>query len=380
MGFDPSTLFFAAGISAVALALTMFGAWLQNRLDVFLIGWMLGMSSLGAGAVIYSAYPPQPVVILICLTLQTVGFVSVYLSARLFTGTPVHWRIAIILALAAVAAVIVPISSGRDGVGVAIFNVIAAVLLFLCAQEYWRAREQSPLSIVALSGLYAIAGVSFLACGLVLIYERQWQLVGRPANWAESFNAVVSIAGITGIGALSLGLNHSRMASRLSKEAATDALTGLMNRRALFSNFVANRLRPGDAVIVFDLDRFKSINDRYGHRAGDITLHQFAEELRSNARPQDLVARLGGEEFVLVMRQVSVAEATATAERIRAAFSATPLKVNDTAVLVTASAGVAFAVSEDDDFEHVMHRADLALYRAKNSGRDRVLTELQVVA
>lgn len=380
MGFDPSTLFFAAGISAVALAVTMFGAWLQNRLDVFLIGWMLGMSSLGAGAVIYSAYPPQPVVILICLTLQTVGFVSVYLSARLFTGTPVHWRIAIILALAAVAAVIVPISSGRDGVGVAIFNVIAAVLLFLCAQEYWRAREQSPLSIVALSGLYAIAGVSFLACGLVLIYERQWQLVGRPANWAESFNAVVSIAGITGIGALSLGLNHSRMASRLSKEAATDALTGLMNRRALFSNFIANRLRPGDAVIVFDLDRFKSINDRYGHRAGDITLHQFAEELRSNARPQDLVARLGGEEFVLVMRQVSVAEATATAERIRAAFSATPLKVNDTAVLVTASAGVAFAVSEDDDFEHVMHRADLALYRAKNSGRDRVLTELQVVA
>jgi len=380
MGFDPSTLFFAAGISAVALALTMFGAWLQNRLDVFLIGWMLGMASLGAGAVIYSAYPPQPVVILICLTLQTVGFVSVYLSARLFTGTPVHWRIAIILALAAVAAVIVPISSGRDGVGVAIFNVIAAVLLFLCAQEYWRAREQSPLSIVALSGLYAIAGVSFLACGLVLIYERQWQLVGRPANWAESFNAVVSIAGITGIGALSLGLNHSRMASRLSKEAATDALTGLMNRRALFSNFVANRLRPGDAVIVFDLDRFKSINDRYGHRAGDITLHQFAEELRSNARPQDLVARLGGEEFVLVMRQVSVAEATATAERIRAALSATPLKVNDTAVLVTASAGVAFAVSEDDDFEHVMHRADLALYRAKNSGRDRVLTELQVVA
>ena len=380
MGFDPSTLFFAAGISAVALAVTMFGAWLQNRLDVFLIGWMLGMSSLGAGAVIYSAYPPQPVVILICLTLQTVGFVSVYLSARLFTGTPVHWRIAIILALAAVAAVIVPISSGRDGVGVAIFNVIAAVLLFLCAQEYWRAREQSPLSIVALSGLYAIAGVSFLACGLVLIYERQWQLVGRPANWAESFNAVVSIAGITGIGALSLGLNHSRMASRLSKEAATDALTGLMNRRALFSNFVANRLRPGDAVIVFDLDRFKSINDRYGHRAGDITLHQFAEELRSNARPQDLVARLGGEEFVLVMRHVSVAEATATAERIRAAFSATPLKVNDTAVMVTASAGVAFAVSEDDDFEHVMHRADLALYRAKNSGRDRVLTELQVVA
>jgi len=380
MGFDPSTLFFAAGISAVALALTMFGAWLQNRLDVFLIGWMIGMGLLGAGAVIYSAYPPLPIVILVCMSLQTVGFVTVYLAARLFTGTPVHWRIAIILGLAAVAAVILPIASGQDGVGVAIFNIVAAVLLFLCAHEYWRVREQSPLPISAMSGLYALAGLSFLACGLVLIYERQWQLVGRPANWAEIFNAIISIAGITGIGALSLGLNHSRVAKRMAEEARTDALTGLMNRRALFSAFLSDRLRPGDAVIVFDLDRFKSINDRYGHRAGDLTLHQFADHLRRNARPQDLVARLGGEEFVLVMRQISVADATATAERIRSAVASTPLKVGDTAVLVTASAGIAFAVSESDDFEHVMHRADLALYRAKNSGRDRVLTELQVVA
>lgn len=273
MGFDPSTLFFAAGISAVALALAMFGAWLQNRLDVFLIGWMVGMALLGAGAVVYSVYPPSPEFMLLSLTLQTVGFVSVYLSARLFTGTPVHWRIAILLGLAAVAAIIVPISSQRDGVGLIIFNVTAAVLLFLCALEYWRAREQSPLSIIGLAVMYALGAASFLSCGLVLVYEGQWQLAGRPVNWAESFNAVVSIAGITGVGALSLGLNHSRMARRLSKEAATDALTGLMNRRALFATFASSRLRPGDAVIVFDLDRFKSINDRYGHRAGDITLH-----------------------------------------------------------------------------------------------------------
>src|SRR5690606_18956479 len=137
-----------------------------------------GMVLIGAGAVTYSVYPPLPIVILISLSLQTAGFVTVYLSARLFTGTPVRWHIAIILGLLAIAAVTMPISSGQDGVGLAISNIVAAVLLCLCAHEYWRVREQSPLPIAAMTVLYALAGLSFLACALVLIHERQWQLAG----------------------------------------------------------------------------------------------------------------------------------------------------------------------------------------------------------
>jgi diguanylate cyclase (GGDEF) domain len=381
MGFEPGTLFFASGVSAFALAITMLGVWLQNRLDRFMIGWMLGMVMLGMGALLYASFPLEnkPVTAL-SFSLEIIGFVAVYVAARLFTGRPVSLGKCVMAGGAAIGAVVIPILAGPNGIGVMLINLIAAVCLFLCAFEYWRAFEESPFAILGITGLYALAGLTFVACGLVLLIDGQWVLLKHPDGVAEQINAIAAIAGITGIGALSLALNQMRAARRHRIEAQTDMLTGLMNRRALFSNFTANRLAPGDAVVVFDLDRFKSINDRYGHGAGDKTLKEFAKQLRMYARPGDVAARLGGEEFVLVMRQVTVAQATDAAERIRREFASTPLKFGDTAVTVTVSAGIAFAGSEIESFDDVMHRADMALYRAKNNGRDRVLTELQVVA
>src|SRR5690606_41663150 len=92
MVFDPDTLFFAAGISATALALTLLGVWTQNRMDRFLIGWMLGMVLLGTGGVIYATFPHAigPLGVL-ALTLETIGFVAVYIAARLFAGYGVRW-------------------------------------------------------------------------------------------------------------------------------------------------------------------------------------------------------------------------------------------------------------------------------------------------
>jgi len=381
MGFDPDTLFFAAGISAVALALTMLGVWFQNRLDRFLIGWMLGMALLGSGVVIYASIPPDSkMIVALAFTLEIIGFVAVYVAARLFTGSRVRWGAVLVLGLAVTIPVTLPTAAGLDGLGIAIYNALGAAFLAMCALEYWRAREEAPLSIAGITGLYMLAAISFLACSIMLFYDGQWVLEGRPDNWAENLNAIMSIIGITGIGALSLGLNQSRAARRHRLEARTDALTGLLNRRALFDSFAADKLCSGDTVIVFDLDRFKSINDQYGHQAGDQTLRQFAELLRQNARSGDVVARLGGEEFVFVMRKAPIALATATAEQIRTAFAASGLKIGGNAVRVTASAGIAFATTFDDDFEHVLHKADTALYRAKNNGRDRVFTELQVVA
>lgn len=381
MEFDPDTLFFAAGISATALALTLLGVWSQNRMDRFLVGWMLGMVLLGTGVVIYATFPHEirPLVVL-AFTLEIIGFVAVYIAARMFTGYRVRWGAVLAATVAVVLPVSVPIAIGIDGVGIAIYNVLAGVLLALCAHQYWRGRDEAPLAIAGLTVLYSLAALSFLACGAHLFYDGNWVLAGRPDNWAERFNAIMSVAGITGVGALSLGLNQSRAARRHRIEARTDALTGLLNRRALFDMLKAEKLAPGDAVIIFDLDRFKSINDRFGHKAGDQVICHFALILRQNARDGDLAAQLGGEEFVLVMRQAPAALATATAEQIRASFRSLRLQLGEDAVGSTASAGIAFATRFEADFETVLHSADTALYRAKNSGRDRVFTELQVVA
>ena len=213
-----------------------------------------------------------------------------------------------------------------------------------------------------------------------MLHGQKWVLDARPDNWAEHFNAIMSIAGITGIGALSLGLNQSRAARRHQQEARTDLLTGLLNRRALFDSLSNGQLHESDAVIAFDLDRFKAINDRHGHCGGYLVLRCFAEVLRLHARQGDLAARTSGEEFILVMRDTSLALAIDTAERIRASFAASDVKAARGEIKATASAGVALPQSVDESFEDVLKRADAALYKAKDTGRNRDSSQFRVAA
>ncbi|EXL09209.1 GGDEF domain-containing protein [Aquamicrobium defluvii] len=381
MGMDSDTLFFAAGICATALALTMLSVWLQNRMDRFLMGWMLGMVLLGCGAVIYSTVPFHiETLTAFGFLLQTLGFVAVYVAARVFVGKRIKWAATIALAAGLSLPVVILILAGLNGLGTAIYNLVAAVLIMMTARLYWNARREAPVSIFAITTLYVLTALSFLLCGGVLLQARSWTLDAQPNSWAENVNAIMALAGITGIGALSLGLNQSRAARRHRIEARTDPLTGILNRRALFDSLALDHLQPADAVVIFDLDNFKSINDRFGHNAGDRILCQFALELRSNLCRGDLAARIGGEEFVMVIRQANVPSAISMAERIRSSFKAQPVQTGSGPINCTASAGIAIVLASDEGFDSVFLRADAALYRAKNNGRDRVMTELQVVA
>lgn len=381
MSFDSDTLFFAAGICAAALAMTMLGVWFQNRMDRFLVGWMAGMTLIGTGVILYAAVPPnRTAVTTTAFTLEIVGFVAVLVAAMQFGGKAVNWPRVLLLGVAVVIPVALPITLGSDGFGIMIYNFLAAVLLVMTAWQYWIVRAESPAPIAGVIVLYLLAALSFLACGAMLLQGGQWVLDGRPDNWAEHLNAIMSIAGITGIGALSLALNQSRAARRHRHEARTDALTGLLNRRALFDSLAHGELRQDDAVLAFDLDNFKAINDRYGHGGGDQMLRCFAEILRGHVQPCDLAARIGGEEFVLVIRDTSLPMALATAERIRAQFAAVDVEARRGRIKGTASAGVALAQGEGESFEDVLNRADTGLYRAKNSGRNRVSAELRIAA
>lgn len=375
---DQASLFIAAGVCAFALAMTMLSVWVHNRGDSFLVGWMLGMLLLGGGVILYYAFPPERSgIVATAFTMEIVGFVVVFVAARQFTGRPTGGRQWLTLS-AAVPAVALPILLGYDGLGIMAYNFLAGCLLMATAMQYWNARAEAPSSIAALSALYALSAISFYACGTIIAHEGAWVLDGRPDNWAERFNAVMCIAGITGIGALSLGLNNARAARRHRLEAETDVLTGLLNRRALFDRMAGEALAPGRAVIVFDLDHFKTINDRYGHAAGDEVLRRFADALRLNTREGDIAARTGGEEFVLVLRDASLPLATSTAERIRALFAESHVETGRGAVRASASAGVALAGGEAGSFEDLLNRADVSLYRAKTGGRNRVVAELKL--
>lgn len=164
--------------------------------------------------------------------------------------------------------------------------------------------------------------------------------------------------------------------------AITDGLTGLHNRRyldvhfgALFEDAV--RRNAPLATLLLDIDRFKSVNDSYGHDAGDEVLREFAKRVGTLTRGVDLVARYGGEEIVVVVPDASLQEASFVAERIRERIGAVPFSLGrgSGSLAVTVSIGVAARLPGDSGPGEMLKRADEALYRAKNAGRNRVMAE-----
>jgi diguanylate cyclase (GGDEF)-like protein len=169
-----------------------------------------------------------------------------------------------------------------------------------------------------------------------------------------------------------------QMQAELRHQADTDALTGLANRRAFFGalQLAGERTsRQGDrcAVLMLDLDHFKAVNDRYGHAVGDATLRCFADILRGLLRGADCAGRLGGEEFALLLPQTDLAGAQRLAERIRLAVADGCRVPQHPELRMTVSIGAAELRPEDPTPEAALARADAALYRAKQGGRNRVV-------
>lgn len=168
--------------------------------------------------------------------------------------------------------------------------------------------------------------------------------------------------------------------ARLKTLVNTDHLTGLCNRRNFYLQSAREharflRYRQSYALLVIDVDWFKQINDVHGHLCGDQVLMEIALRLQREARNTDCLARLGGEEFVFLMPNTDLSGAMQIAERIRLGIADTPFELDaSTAIEVTISIGVAICTAQDAVFEAVLNRADQALYTAKGSGRNRVVS------
>jgi diguanylate cyclase (GGDEF)-like protein len=159
--------------------------------------------------------------------------------------------------------------------------------------------------------------------------------------------------------------------------ADTDALTGLLNRRAFLplaedAMSYFKRYRRSISVLMIDIDHFKRVNDLYGHASGDVVIRQVANIISDAVRTTDKVARFGGEEFVVLLRETDKAGAAVIAERIRKTVANTVFEPDSNRLLATISVGVAEAEHADEDIDRTIERADQALYEAKSRGRNRV--------
>jgi len=160
--------------------------------------------------------------------------------------------------------------------------------------------------------------------------------------------------------------------------AITDGLTGLSNKRygaGRLTDLVydSQRYRFALCLIMLDIDHFKRVNDNHGHQAGDAVLREVARRLRSALRQSDLAIRYGGEEFMLLLPHTDLANALVVAEKLRQAIADQPVPLDKAGntLAITISLGVA-SLNPDEAAEHLIERADQALYRAKHGGRNRV--------
>jgi diguanylate cyclase (GGDEF)-like protein len=193
---------------------------------------------------------------------------------------------------------------------------------------------------------------------------------GQP--WPESARRLLRVAGTETAGSLDRADSHRSVAA----SASTDPLTGLPNRRYFdeFSALLARRRRAGDAlaVLMIDIDKFKGLNDTYGHPVGDRVLRSVAGAITAAVRDQDVPARIGGEEFAVLLRNPGPAVALEVGERVRQAVR--ELDLGSMGVPgVSVSVGVANATTPDEPIDALVERADRALLRAKRAGRDRVI-------
>lgn len=239
-----------------------------------------------------------------------------------------------------------------------------------------------PLLIIAFLSVFPLTIIESLSIGLVVITIQILALLNlgelaTPDGWQTLFLLVVVLA-------ISLWANHSQVSTllRLYRQASMDSLTGLLNRGVLLEQLnqlcklrdeklAEDELPAPISLLMFDLDKFKRINDTYGHSVGDQVLEVFAQILRDELRNNDLIARYGGEEFIAALPGTSKVSARQIAERIRLNCEGTSVTAHDGEIVnFTTSIGIT-EIRLNESIDTALHRVDTRLYLAKNLGRNR---------
>ncbi|MFZ5635367.1 MAG: GGDEF domain-containing protein [Pseudomonadota bacterium] len=222
--------------------------------------------------------------------------------------------------------------------------------------------------------------------GIVIVAARVVRHIRHPQPDGSLFEAAASDALALGYAAtapvfMSLGfllMHHERAYRQMHAMATVDALTGVLSRGALEAQgkrALHENRRSGRPIslLMIDVDHFKRINDMYGHAAGDEVLRRIAARIRSQMREDDLVGRIGGEEFLALLPGTTGEQAHAVATRIHRCVRAEPVEYLGLALTATVSVGVIEATDDGADWSALLTRADDAMYDAKRAGRDRVV-------
>jgi diguanylate cyclase (GGDEF)-like protein len=255
-------------------------------------------------------------------------------------------------------------------------SLIVSIYTFATAREIWTdrrkgSRSRSRWAAICIPILHGIVFVP----PIPLAVMRAGEGTLLSSGWIALFT-LETLLYVVGTAFIVLMMAKERAESVYKTAAVTDPLTGLLNRRGFMERaelLIARTARDNARVslLMFDLDHFKSINDRYGHAVGDAALRVFSETIQYTMRDGDVIGRLGGEEFAALVAG-SADEAAIAAERVRAAFAADGAVISDHRMGATVSIGAADCLAKGCNIGRLLSRSDAALYASKQSGRDRV--------
>jgi diguanylate cyclase (GGDEF)-like protein len=380
MNLDVNTLFLVTIYVEAILGLLLLFAWAQNTAVSAVAWWGFADLLRAASVTLFGLYGSAPAIISIDLAnaILFTSFAFTWTGARVFDHRPPKPLLLFGGAAIWLVAGRIPGFGDSFDVRMLMSSGIITAYTWAAAYEFWRGRSEPLVSRwPAIFMLFAHGALYLLRTPIGAMLP--WSLTGNQVL-GSVWLTVLSFEGLLftiAIAFILLAMAKERTEHRHKTAALVDALTGIANRRAfLQEGEVQLRRQVTDprptAVMLLDLDHFKSINDRFGHAVGDRVLEIFADVAGRCIRHVDLFGRLGGEEFAALLRDTTLERALAIAEQIRAGFAEASREVDGRPVAGTVSIGV--VISEDAvlDLSALLAQADHALYRAKESGRDRV--------
>jgi diguanylate cyclase (GGDEF)-like protein len=379
MDLDLNTLLLVTVYVEAMLGLLLLFAWVQNTQITAVAWWGFAHLLRSGSIVLFGMYGTVSDLVTIDLAnaILFTAFAMTYTGARVFDGRPVQPMALVAGAVVWLLASRTPFIVDSMDARVLLSSGIITCYTWSTAYEFWRGRDEPLVSrLPAIFMLFAHGALFLLRTPIVSIFPWSKQTDILASVWLTvlSFEALlftISIAFIL------LAMAKERTELRHKTAALIDPLTGIANRRAFLEAATdvvlrqANNGRPW-SVLLIDLDHFKSINDRFGHAIGDKILRIFAETASAKLGPHDLIGRLGGEEFAVVLHDVNREKALAVAERIRTNFAEVATSVDNCTVHSTVSIGVVVEQGSSVDIPTLLSQADQALYYAKARGRNRV--------
>ncbi|MGC1465868.1 MAG: GGDEF domain-containing protein [Pseudolabrys sp.] len=380
MHIDAFSILLFSLLVKVLLGVLFFVFWFRSRRANWFAWWSAAflLGSLATAVLMIRGFGDQISAVGVGVGSLVASFACCWQGARVFERRAPLWFPVFAAPVLWLALCLFPPFVQFTAYRVAGSSCLLAPLMAMAAFEFWRGRDERLPSRWTIIALFAsIASIFAARIPLIPVAPFPFGALPMQVPWVAIFNLLIFLHTIL-LAVLLVAISKERLEFEQRTKAQTDPLTGALNRRAFMvrgRRLVLRHKKSGEplCLLFIDLDRFKALNDRYGHSGGDDVLMKFVTIVHDNIRPTDFLFRVGGEEFCCLLPHTETEQALRVAERIRRQLEESTVDIAGMAVKVTVSLGIASTEAFGYEVETLVRRADMAVYAAKRQGRNKVV-------